>query len=98
MNHNLDVGSYEYRKNYLNHEYGHILQERLMGSVGYLLKICLPSMLFNLISRGENSVGKFVQKNYYNLPWEYSADVLGSVKRQHTEQASGIAIAYFVLF
>ena len=98
LNHNLDAYSYEYRANYLKHEYGHILQEKLIGIDDYILYIALPSALFNLISRGKNPVGKFIHENYYNPPWEYTADIIGNVDRQHAEYAFSAALAYFASF
>ncbi len=74
----------------LNHEYGHILQEKILGPA-YMAVIAIPSVIYNYTSRG-NPV---LNSNYYNMPWEYCADVLGGVERNHANWALPVAIVYF---
>ncbi len=61
----------------LLHEYGHSVQERILGPL-YLLHIALPSGLFYLYDR-RNDVG---EEKYYACPWERSAEFLGGVCRK----------------
>ena len=59
----------------IRHEYGHILQEREYGTIRYMLFIFLPSATYNVISRNND----ILDNNYYNMPWEYDADLRGGV-------------------
>ena len=68
----------------VKHEYGHILQERILGPVKYIKKIAIPS----LTHRDPNG--------YYNNPWECLADILGGVDRGQTIQTKMDAIRYFI--
>jgi len=60
----------------VKHEHGHTRQSRYLGPL-YLIVIGLPSAIGNLLSR----VSERVHKNYYRLPWERWADILGGVVR-----------------
>ena len=60
----------------IKHEHGHSKQSEYLGPL-YLVIIGLPSATGNLISR----ISKTVHKNYYRLPWERWADILGGVDR-----------------
>ena len=53
----------------LNHEYGHLVQEALLGEYEYIKKITIPS----LINRNPAGI------NYYSQLWERGADVYGGV-------------------
>ena len=64
----------------LNHEYGHTLQCKELGLEKYLLSVFIPSMIYNLASRNN----KTLNDNYYNMPWEYDADLRGGVTRSGT--------------
>ena len=75
----------------LRHEYGHILQEREYGETKYLLIVAMPSVTYNLISRGN----KAASDNYYNMPWEYDADIRGNVNRPHAVWAQPFSVVYF---
>ena len=57
----------------LRHEYGHSIQERILG-VSYLSTIAIPSVLNYFYGSDDNKV-------YYSLPWERTADWLGGVRR-----------------
>ena len=91
LNHNLDAKSYDYKKQYLNHEYGHILQEKRLGTIKYAFAVAVPSTVYNLLSRSSQTL----RENYYNMPWEYDADLRGKVDRTHKQWAFK---AYFVYF
>jgi len=58
------------------HEYGHSRQSEKLGPL-YLVVIGLPSSIGNLLAR----VSEKVHQNYYRLPWERWADILGGVAR-----------------
>ena len=95
LNHNLDNKSLSYKTDYLNHEYGHTLQERDMGTGKYLLSVFVPSASYNLLSRSD----PVLSDNYYNMPWVYDADMRGGVSREeHSSWASMGADLYFVLW
>lgn len=91
LNHNLDNYSISTKTNMLKHEYGHILQERSYGTAKYALIVAVPSVTFNFISRENQSAAD----NYYNMPWEYDADVRGKVNRPHTAWAQPFSAVYF---
>ena len=56
----------------VKHEYGHNIQQMLMGPVKFGMMIGLPSWL------------EWSNKPYYERPWEITADVFGGVTtRQH---------------
>ena len=60
----------------LNHEWGHGIQEKLMGPA-YLLRIALPSV----ITYWTLPVDTNYEKNYYSMPWERTADFFGGIDR-----------------
>ncbi|MCR4675726.1 MAG: hypothetical protein K5634_00650 [Sphaerochaetaceae bacterium] len=62
------------------HELGHSIQSRILGPL-FIPLIAFPSTTWNLLSRMNNRLGKWMYRNYYNTPWEHWADVLGKVKR-----------------
>lgn len=55
----------------VKHEYGHTVQESILGLCRYVKYIALPSMRSRDVPYEE----------YYSLPWEYTADLLGQVCR-----------------
>lgn len=65
-----------YNRTTLKHEYGHTIQNYLLGPL-YLLIVGLPSITFSLLSR----FSKKFAKNYYQRFPENWADRLGKVKR-----------------
>lgn len=74
----------------LKHEYGHIIQERVLGFFSYIKKIGVPSLFGYGIQRLFGLDNTF----YFNLPWERVADLLGDVKR--TSHLAGLEyIDYF---
>ena len=90
LNHSNDKFDDSYKSNLLNHEYGHILQEREFGTVKYLAAIFVPSVAYNFASRYSPSLNQ----NYYNMPWEYDADARGGVNREHSVWARNISNLY----
>lgn len=65
----------DYPEDTLRHEYGHVLQLEEMGLFTYSLCIFLPSWQM------------WGSDNYYEKPWEITADILGGVQsRMHTQE------------
>ena len=63
-----------YPEDVVRHEYGHVEQLKQLGPVNYLLCIMLPSWQ-------EWGVGE-----YYDKPWEVTAEVLGKVESRYHSQ------------
>ena len=77
----------------LNHEFGHSVQERLLG-LAYITTIAIPSLSYNIYDRivdaGESA--------YYSTPWERTADFLGGVTRtDYKPNSMGWAITENIL-
>ena len=83
-------------KTTLAHEYGHILREREYGTVKYTFSVFLPSSIYNIASRYNSTL----YNNYYNMPWEYDAEVNGEVNRayNYAEWAPDIRECYFLIW
>ena len=77
--------------NTLNHEYGHIVQMRSIGLADYTFLVAIPS----LIGAGIAKQNKTVYDNYFNLPWERSADYYGNVNRGYSKYAGPLASYYW---
>ncbi|MDR1939418.1 MAG: RHS repeat-associated core domain-containing protein [Clostridiales bacterium] len=77
----------------LNHEWGHSVQNRILGNGGYILFIGIPSVIgFALIPANAT------EADYYSLPWERTADYFGGVDRgDYYEGSLSKAKAYFAL-
>ena len=75
----------------LHHELGHQKQSQYLGPL-YLILIGVPSLIWNIVTR---VLWTFSTKKrswlgilviiYYHMPWEYTADKLGGVKRNYDE-------------
>ena len=77
----------------LQHEYGHILQEQYLGAANYINYVFVPSALYNLFSRFNDNL----HNNYYNMPWEYDADIRGQAERNHDDWAEVLSELYFIV-
>ncbi len=93
LNHSDDHDSLPRKTETINHEYGHIQQEKDLGTFKYLAAVGLPSITCNLLARNND----FIQKNYYNMPWEYNADMRGGVNRGYSDWAKITSDTYFFL-
>lgn len=62
----------------VQHEYGHIIQERDIGSFAYLVRIFTPSIIGCTLK----------VQNYYDQPWELTADIFGGVQNRPNYQYS----------
>lgn len=78
----------------LNHEYGHILQEREYGIKKYSLMIFVPSASYCAFSK----LFPEYKENYYSMPWEYDADIRGEVNRDHAGWSDTLRTFYFTLW
>lgn len=72
-------------EDYVRHEYGHTVQLAQLGVVKYLLCIGLPSLL-------EWGTGE-----YYNKPWEITADIYGGVQSRNHSQSDITKGFYYLL-
>ena len=77
----------------LNHEFGHSVQERLLGE-SYLTTIAIPSLSYNIY----NQIVNAGEPAYYSTPWERTADLFGGVTRSgYKPNSMGWAIAENIL-
>ena len=58
----------------LKHEYGHTVQMKNLGIAEYSAKVAGPSIVYNLMSRGN----EYLSDLYYCMPWERVADYFGN--------------------
>ncbi len=73
----------------VKHEWGHAIQQMIMGPATFGLYIGIPSWK----QFGQH---KWPNEQYFNRPWETSADMIGGVSRQHTQEEKSRAIAYMI--
>ena len=74
----------------INHEWGHTRQMLLLGIGDYFNMIGVPSMITNLIDRSYTV-------DYYNMPWEITADMFGGIKRpQHNDTTRTLGVIYLI--
>ena len=80
----------------LAHEYGHILREQEYGTTRYFISVFFPSAMYNFASRFSPTLSD----NYYNMPWEYDADINGNVMRNggHAAWAPVVWYIYFSMW
>ena len=84
-------------KTTLKHEWGHGIQQGIMGAVKYLLAIGMPSYFEWGCNKWEG------QDNYYRRPWEASADLFMDVAEQRegynmtTDKDKKLAKIYMVV-
>ncbi len=75
----------------VRHEYGHTIQQALLGNLKFMAHIGVPSLIG----------AAFSVNDYYSQPWERSADFFGGVQNHDYNigaRASGIlSCAYFIL-
>ena len=71
----------------IRHEWGHTVQETMMGRTKYLFRIAAPSVVGNLIGVDD----------YYSQPWERSADYFGEANHSpYKDESEIIAAIYFL--
>ena len=72
----------------LMHEYGHSIQERLLGPL-YWTTIAIPSVV-------NNKFGSKEDIDYYSMPWERTADWLGGVKENRVDRYKQGSLAWAI--
>ena len=72
----------------VKHEWGHNVQDTLIGTPNFIFRIAVPSMIGCAINPPEQT--------YYSLPWERSADYFGGVNRGNGYYYSGSDIGAFL--
>lgn len=94
LNHKYDKYGDEDKENILNHEYGHNLQEEEMGTLGFIIKVAIPSVAYNLFSRDNEELSAC----YNSMPWEYGADKLGGATHSYEDWAEALYEQYFAFW
>ena len=78
---NTDVKNNQDGYDTINHEWGHGVQERIMGTANYAITIALPSMIncqFGRYQNYQNTIDR--DRIYYSKVWERTADLFGGVQ------------------
>ena len=75
--------------NTVKHEWGHTVQQSLIGTPKYLARIALPSII--------GCIANPPSKTYYSLPWERSADFFGGVVSTDYYEGSGIVAGWYFM-
>lgn len=70
----------------IQHEWGHNMQELILGPSAYITNIAIPSVANYLW-------GSTQDIDYYSMPWERTADWLGGVNRTSGYKKSSLAWA-----
>ena len=85
------LNRYYVDENSVRHEWGHTVQEKLLGTSKYLTRIAIPSVI--------GCIKNPPSKIYYSLPWERTADMFGGVDRPtgYYEGSDILAMWYLVL-
>ena len=71
----------------VKHEWGHTVQQSLMGTPKFMTRIAVPSRI---------GAGLDVD-DYYSQPWERSADFFGGSTHKYSENSGLWAGLYFVI-
>ncbi|WMJ23151.1 hypothetical protein RBG61_00400 [Paludicola sp. MB14-C6] len=75
----------------VKHEYGHTIQFDKMGPVDYVKYVAIPSVTYYNLTKN----GKVPHELYYNMPWEYQAELYGNVtERDHEPWANKVNKIY----
>ena len=67
----------------LNHEWGHNMQELILGTPAYLVLVGAPSAIYCVSGDYLNYTGATYERMYYSKIWERTADMLGGVNRNN---------------
>lgn len=67
----------------LNHEYGHSIQQMLLGPLSYGIFVAFPSAYYCFTGDYINHPNPLHDKMYYSKVWERTADWLGGVDRDN---------------
>lgn len=71
----------------VKHEWGHTVQQSLMGTPKFMIRIAVPSLI------GAN----LRVDDYYSQPWERSADFFGGAKHSYSDNSGFWAGLYFMM-
>ena len=71
----------------IRHEWGHTVQQSLMGTPKFLIRIAIPSLI---------GASLYVD-DYYSQPWERSADFFGGATHTYSEDSGFWAWLYFLM-
>ena len=69
----------------VKHEWGHTVQQSLIGTPKYMTRIAAPSVISCIVNPSS--------KTYYSLPWERSADFFGGASRTTGYHAGSDVVA-----
>ena len=77
--------------NTVKHEWGHTVQQSIIGTPRYIKQIAIPSII--------SCIANPSSKTYYSLPWERSADYFGGVNRStgYYRGSDILAGIYFIM-
>jgi len=81
--------SSEERVEVVKHEWGHTVQQSLMGTPKYLIQIAVPSFI------GANS--NLNDDVYFSLPWERSADFFGGANNGPYLDGLGFRVGLYLI-
>lgn len=86
LNYKMKPGAYG--RATVRHEYGHTVQAERMCALVFYLSVCVQSPLYLLLTMIGRKNG-WLSRNYYNMPWERSADRLGGVDPKTESSRAG---------
>ena len=82
------LGNTENRVRIVRHEWGHTVQQAVLGTHNFLFKMAIPSLAGTILG----------VDNYFSQPWERSADFLGGTSDgPYIEGSELLALWYFIL-
>ena len=87
------LGNHSKSERIIRHEYGHTQQLDRIGMISYLRYVVTPSV----ICFATDTFVVSLNNQYYNLPWEYVADVFGGVNRNHPNWVVDLADTYWTI-
>ena len=71
----------------VKHEWGHTVQQSLMGTQKYMMRIAVPSLIGAALKVDD----------YYSQPWERSADFFGGATHSYSDNSDFWAVIYFLI-
>ena len=78
----------------IKHEYGHSVQQMILGHDKYLYSVFLPSTIYNMLSRDYTALAD----KYFSMPWERTADLFGNAEHEKYEDYSLLLSLLYLLF
>ena len=71
----------------VKHEWGHTVQQALMGTPKFMTRIAAPSLIGAALN----------VEDYYSQPWERSADFFGGATHSYSDDSGFWAGLYFIM-